>query len=1138
MGNDLWSRHGGAIIFCVLLLAFGSVSSLPRLASMRPRATDTPGVVATGHDLLVERRLADDPLGEAVERCAAAPACRDLNAKLSELALGEDDRILVLVTATQPYAEQAERRLRDRVALQRAMADEGFVPADSEHLVVCRGKTLTRSSFLATVEVFRSPGSQAFSAQAGRRVAVVWVGNDVEGSVELWAKLEALVAMTCDRCVACKITGEKPCGWWRCARGAQQPDFLRAPMTIIGPPYSGDLAKLVAAAMQKDKPRGPLWPQLFNGDFRNAPDRSPRMRFVAVGPTATGKTLLKEAAAQLGGMALINQKAMCSVLRCVHRPTATDDRLLGVLAAEILLRQSPLQSGPYTVLLLVEQDTPYGRAMAGLMQSAISRAEGHSPKDCGSRVARGRVVEIPYLRGIDGEIAEQAPPGQVQRGQPGAELAGAVDRIRLRGGIGDESTTGLRRADYIRRVASQARRILLEDAEANTVVAIGLLGTDFYDKLMLAQALRPEFQSAVFFTTEADSRMISKAAATTMRNMVVASPFPLEAERDAQSGQVQRLTQPFRDSAQHGLYLAIRSEIRKATERADAGMAEQQVSTQAKGAAREPIPAVHLFEVGRTRLVELDAPTLAAHPADDAGMKAGAAVRAASGRPWMRPQNVALLSIAAFLGLCVLAYARVSGTDTSAGEAHVQRGPARWDPSSPSWEWLWCRLFGWGFSGRTGERSSRFDPRWLAVTIYVVLLLSGAITLMASGKWTMLMVPLFMWVVVIIAALFCLPAWRSHPIGARVRQDGQGLPAVIRTFLLHIGVVLLLALLTVAPLLLATISRSDEPWEFLEAVSVFPTSMVRMALAFLAVAALWYYWARLRASHAEIADRYGLPDPKPGTSGPWSLLTWRRQRESDNLPEMWHEYRVRTRWTAIFFRVSLLALLWLVGLSLVFATDPPVTPARGTCAFVLDLLATVLFVGTTLALNLVIWDQIRACNRFIDLIPNSKSWYLRRIVKREGHHPELAPSILDLRLIRDVSELPRTMVYVPVLLLVLGILARSPLVDNWVTTMPLVVALSLSVGVAMHGAFLIRSTARETREGEVRRLEAIPVGAAGSSGPTRAERDEVVGLLRSFDEGLFGSLWSDPVVKAVLIPVVPIAIAIGAQYIGAAAGYG
>ena len=64
--------------------------------------------------------------------------------------------------------------------------------------------------------------------------------------------------------------------------------------------------------------------------------------------------------------------------------------------------------------------------------------------------------------------------------------------------------------------------------ESKTVRAVGILGSDVYDKLLVLQALRPTFPNALFFTTDADTRFLHPAEFEWARGLVMLSGYGLE----------------------------------------------------------------------------------------------------------------------------------------------------------------------------------------------------------------------------------------------------------------------------------------------------------------------------------------------------------------------------------------------------------------------------------------------------------------------------------------------------------------------------------------------------------------------------------------------------------------------------------
>ena len=101
-----------------------------------------------------------------------------------------------------------------------------------------------------------------------------------------------------------------------------------------------------------------------------------------------------------------------------------------------------------------------------------------------------------------------------------------------RRGAYSERPEGTSQFDYVRRLAS---RIRADDQKLrqrygrkeNGIRAVGVLGSDVYDKLLVLQALQPEIPHAMFFTTDLDARLFHPREQDWARNLIVASSFGL-----------------------------------------------------------------------------------------------------------------------------------------------------------------------------------------------------------------------------------------------------------------------------------------------------------------------------------------------------------------------------------------------------------------------------------------------------------------------------------------------------------------------------------------------------------------------------------------------------------------------------------
>src|SRR4029077_20362508 len=114
-------------------------------------------------------------------------------------------------------------------------------------------------------------------------------------------------------------------------------------------------------------------------------------------------------------------------------------------------------------------------------------------------------------------------------------------------------TEGLNQSDYLRRLARQMKEdnTRLQQDDGSGIRAIGLLGSDIYDKLMILRALRPEFPDAVFFTNNYDAHFERRDDWGHAHNLIVASPFGSALPETFS----QQHIAPFRDTNQTATYV-------------------------------------------------------------------------------------------------------------------------------------------------------------------------------------------------------------------------------------------------------------------------------------------------------------------------------------------------------------------------------------------------------------------------------------------------------------------------------------------------------------------------------------------------------------------------------------------------------
>ncbi len=119
--------------------------------------------------------------------------------------------------------------------------------------------------------------------------------------------------------------------------------------------------------------------------------------------------------------------------------------------------------------------------------------------------------------------------------------------------VATEATEGLNQSDYLRRLARQMKEdnARWQREDSSGIRAIGLLGSDIYDKLMIFRALRPQFPDAVFFTNNYDAHFERRDDWDVTHNLVIASPFGSTLPEIY----VRQQIPPFRDNNQTSMYV-------------------------------------------------------------------------------------------------------------------------------------------------------------------------------------------------------------------------------------------------------------------------------------------------------------------------------------------------------------------------------------------------------------------------------------------------------------------------------------------------------------------------------------------------------------------------------------------------------
>ena len=584
--------------FVLIAAALGILITQPGTLPLAPptgsEKAETGPKAADDAPVYTDSRLWADPFDappkpDADPAAAAAAGGRPMNVAAPEvpgsgIARIDSGRICVMpvvVRGDSNSAEAKEMRTRFRIATASGLGADGFVPDNPNHLMwvrlaLCGGRTES-----VPVEWFLRGSLSRVRNAPYEAVLVVWIKDNFLFNYPL-EQLQDIRSQLEDQ-----LAG-------RCLIELHRPDFK-----VIGPYWSGTLVDILSED-----------PKVGRG-----------ITFYSSSATmADGVLELLAPNRDKGGPVGRARLANPDTGPVLVNLTCTDEQLSEALIRELELRGLRPGSPNSRIAIISDWDTDYGRVLPLTFAAKLRQLTGPETPDCkgppkpdaeipiapdgkGPRdleaAAYGalrfddasswprQILRAYYLSGVEGTLT--ADDGKAQKPSDESKTApgSSSSAISLQRAEGEHQIDYVARLGKILSTRINERNVCGENGK---LVAIGVLGADVYDKLLLIQALRPVFRDAVFFTDTLDARFMDPVKAIPYtRNMVVAAPFGFDLFRNFQVGAT-----PFRSSEQTGAFLAVQTAAARIEPRTEY-LASQ---------LRQPLR----FEIGRTYPVALDVP--------------------------------------------------------------------------------------------------------------------------------------------------------------------------------------------------------------------------------------------------------------------------------------------------------------------------------------------------------------------------------------------------------------------------------------------------------------------------------------------------------------------------------------------------
>jgi hypothetical protein len=988
----------------------------------------------------------------------------------------------VVVRGDFRSAEARETRIRIRFAVASGLGAYGLVPDDPLHLLVIStgAKPESNPAKWTPIEWF-VPSSLPRKQPPGFDAVLV-----------VWVKAQLLTP--------------DPVGFFQSLAGniraKLDPDKSKAlqfTTKVIGPYWSGTLVDMLA---KQDAPAG-------SGEA--APDPADAVTFYSA--TSTMADGMLEVLSGNDGsttdavhfpsdpMGRDRFRASGGLRKNFVNLTCTDEDLAGCLWKELELRGVDFNDPSTRVAIISSWDTDYGRVLpltyavklnqliegedkAGRLPSQTKRI---SPQDY-SKLKFDQLEKWPrqilrayYLSGVDGNLGNS----RTLAGKNSSASSASEPPISISVG----NAEGEHQVDYAARLGQVfADRIQERDADLKSPAklrAIGVLGQDVYDKLLLIQALRESFPDAIFFTDTLDARYLNPVVLGYTRNLVVASPFGLELNRNLQLGAT-----PFRSSEQTAIFLATQ-----------VALDPDEVPLDHLHQELRPL----LFEIGRTYAVPLVTP----NPDGSAPAEVGS-------------EDTPPITTPSSNGF----------TDRFQGPLHPAIGALRdWTPAEKrsfrnSTLWTALALFGGGatllfvFQGKF-----RLDR---GKGIYVVI---GSLTVILITLWLLFyryfdgVEPLswFEGVSLWPSELLRLLAIATTVGGLfycqlRVRASREelsrhfGLPAARfseRTLRDYLG------------------SLREVFYHHSQREKAYLVTRKEAA----GVKEVVGNEADYHTIHGTLDLIRKKAPPPPGSASPLGVSPESARYVSSEF--LWRYYNDQATNFRRHCRAVLLTLLYLSGcVGILHLTGTPSVPYRGDFSYICDLV--IVTTASVLLVYLIFWivDETHNCLRLVrkldhaepTLWPNRAYHHAKiglsfRQALEEAGMGELASPYIDVCFIGRLTQQIVPLIQIPFAALTLLIVARWNFFANWHATHLLMLIFGLQLGICVMCAVFLTSAAMAAKRRAGRSVELYAANARAAGEPELADAlDKLQAAIDDNEEGAFRPWHQQPFVHALLLP--------------------
>jgi len=1114
------TNHGMPSYSFAMFLAFASFGSYiwssDPLKTARPQSKNPPAISSTSLNS-ISARLWQDPFRViyarskddqkvVIQRLSDSKLKADVSEYLNDESQAELLTLGVMVS-TEAISDAEERRRRNRYALVSALSKAGYVPEDAGHIQVGEmpSEDASHETMIIPYEWYQQEAGKSAST---KKVLLLWLDAS-HYSTTPYEHFMKLIDTLSDDC------------------GAR--NKLR--LAILGPAGSGGLSALINNAANKVGDTYSAQVQaLYDSGVAGIHILSPSAtvandRLYADANACEQNSHSQDDSHKHNQTCLENR---FPVSKCVsgkfcltfNRTIHSDDKLMSELTGELKFRG--IDDVHSHVVLLSELDTSFGRALpVSFTEKFCDYEDKNDNKSC-----REHIHAFTYLRGIDG-----VAPGSIADIGLSSSKSSASKKANAPPSTAESvrRPIGAGQFDYLRRIADEIVQMDKDFIKFNGkgIRAIGVLGSDVYDKLLILHALRSRLMGVTFFTTDLDAQFLHPSEYGWTRNMVIASSFGLKLTEKLQGS-----TPPFRDSYQTSMYfsaglaLKITNEylhqkqsdhIKLSQRKSDHDHSHSETQTDEhidKEKSKNDFFNIMvnlpiglrplLFEVGRNGAVPLTPKDAIDEPAlKDSHSEFS--VHSHIPDECEYPLQCAL-------------HPRVNKQDKEPALALV----------------IAVLLLALLTLGQLNARA-RYQLYWLAGGVMVL------VTVSAIGVWCssnheepfIMLAGISIWPTEIINSMtFILSLYfvciskraldnnyleigHRYLLFSRIdnTRNDQGVPLSMATVSFHLPhksnrwVYVIVGMLLVSAVLVALLPQTIA-YEYI----------YLMLLGWGVLFGIWFWIIYKYEPVAKINQWNSELEQQKVDSA--------TQKTKVPIQKFWKSYGEYGLQRNRFLRACTVVLIFQAFISIVFTLfglEAP--PLRGTFTQVVDSVITVLSLLGMLFVLFYMVDATRLCIAWIKgLTENSYNWGdtgVEKLVKDLNIPRQYAIYWLKLHIIAERTKEVGKLIFYPFIIIILMLFSRINYFDDWGFPQSLAIITSSLIAIALYTAIKLRQEAETVRAEfiDILNLDKLTVGGNVSldDKPTLTQIDELIENINDLRKGAFQPILEQPLVKASLL---------------------